>query len=308
MTTAGRYRSTWRQLQNNGYTYQSKLYDTAISGTSVLCAACHSDNALALPGITGIKSLTADMHTAARTAAPGSRTGQTLDVNSETSDQNSCYLCHPGPTTLCKRGAMSTQLCADCHGNLSTVGKSTRTGWLDVPSCQMCHNNSLRYTTTFTSNGTWRQTNDTTFATNPNGRWPARACTVTARVTARCTAPACHGSPHAEFPTLQANDNVYSKSLQGHTGKIAECSVCHTAVPTTANGGPHNMHNLGQKWVNGHPDLVEKVGVAELRLLSRRELPWQLPVQDVDGAIAECRRVRPEELQGWRCRELLRLP
>jgi hypothetical protein len=35
-----------------------------------------------------------------------------------------------------------------------------------------------------------------------------------------------------------------------------------TNVPTTANGGPHKMHNIGQSWVNGHGDRVEQVGTA----------------------------------------------
>ena len=49
---------------------------------------------------------------------------------------------------------------------------------------------------------------------------------------------------HAEYPTLQANDNLYSQQLQGHTGQIADCAVCHTDVSTAANGAPHNMHNI----------------------------------------------------------------
>jgi len=254
------------QLRSNGYVYQSKLYDTAISGTPILCAACHADNALSLAGINGIKPLTNDMHKLHGPQVLLS-TGKSLDVNSSTSDLNSCYLCHPGPKTLCKRGAMSTQLCSACHGNLTTVAASTlggsqRTGWLVEPACQMCHNSSQRYTTTFNAPNHWRTTTDTTFATNPNRpvagtqlyRYSAGHGTV------YCSA--CHGSPHAEFPTLRANDNVYSQSLQGHTGKIAECSVCHTKVPTTANGGPHNMHTIGQQWVSGHPGLVERVGKA----------------------------------------------
>ena len=99
------------QLQSNGYTYQPKLYDTAVSGTPILCAACHSDNALGLAGISGIKSLTADVHTLHGTQLLLS-TGKTLDVNSASSDLNSCYLCHPGPQTRCKRGAMNPQLCS----------------------------------------------------------------------------------------------------------------------------------------------------------------------------------------------------
>ena len=249
------------QLQRNGYNYQPKLYDTALSGTPVLCAACHGDNALSLPGITGIKPLTADMHTLHGPQILLS-TGKSLDVNSGTSDLNSCYLCHPGTKTLCKRGAMNTQLCSACHGNLTLVGASTRTGWLDEPACQMCHNTGQRYTTTFDAPGHWRAATDTTFATNPNRPIAGKQLYRYSSGHGTLYCSGCHGSPHAEFPTLQANDNVYSQALQGHTGKIAECAVCHTAVPTTANGGPHNMHTVGQQWVDGHHDYVETVGLA----------------------------------------------
>jgi len=51
---------------------------------------------------------------------------------------------------------------------------------------------------------------------------------------------------------LQANDNVYSTSLQGHAGKIVECTVCHRSAPTTLNGGPHGMHNIDEGWVSQH--------------------------------------------------------
>lgn len=50
------------QLAKNGYTYQSSLYQTAVSGTPVLCAACHSDNALSASGLSGIGSLSKDVH------------------------------------------------------------------------------------------------------------------------------------------------------------------------------------------------------------------------------------------------------
>jgi hypothetical protein len=72
---------------------------------------------------------------------------------------------------------------------------------------------------------------------------------------------ACYGSPHAEYPTLQANDNLYSQQLQGYTGQITDCAVCHTNVPTTANGGPHNLHDIGQSWANGHGARVEQDGI-----------------------------------------------
>jgi hypothetical protein len=57
----------------------------------------------------------------------------------------------------------------------------------------------------------------------------------------------CHGSTHAEWPTANpnANDNVPASQLQGHSGYIAECTVCHEpndeSLPL-GNNGPHGMH------------------------------------------------------------------
>ena len=65
---------------------------------------------------------------------------------------------------------------------------------------------------------------------------------------------ACHGSTHAEFPSIDANDNVTSIQHQGHIGPMAECDACHNTQPSTANGGPHGMHPLGQTWVSRHQD------------------------------------------------------
>ena len=60
---------------------------------------------------------------------------------------------------------------------------------------------------------------------------------------------ACHGSTHAEWPSSNpnANDNIPASQLQGHSGYIAECQVCHE--PTDAslplgNNGPHGMHAI----------------------------------------------------------------
>lgn len=248
------------QLQASGYVYKSTLYQTASSGTTVLCAACHGDNALGVAGISPIAPLSSDMHSMHGPQILVSN-GETLDFNSTTSDLNSCYLCHPGPVTQCKRGAMNTQLCSDCHGDLSQVGDPTRDPWFIEPACQMCHNTSQRYTSTFDTNGQWRQTTDTTFATNNNvpitGANLFRYSTGHGKVF--CSA--CHGSTHAEFPSLQANDNVYPIALQGYAARVTECTVCHTtALTATANGGPHGIHKVGQSWVNAHGNYVEGNG------------------------------------------------
>ena len=240
------------QLQAEGYNYQSSLYQTAVGGQPVLCAACHSDNALGAPGLAGIGAEASDMHTLHGPQILQAN-GQTLDQNSLADDNKSCYLCHPGPVTQCKRGAMNKTLCSSCHGTLTFAGNPSRNPWIIEPSCQLCHQNSQRYTTTF-DNGQWRAVTDETFATNPNV--PVAGADLyrfsSGHGTVFCSA--CHGSPHAEYPTLQANDSVYPQKLQGYVAKITECSVCHTNVPTTGNGGPHGIHTIGQPWVDGHQD------------------------------------------------------
>jgi hypothetical protein len=60
---------------------------------------------------------------------------------------------------------------------------------------------------------------------------------------------ACHGSTHAEWPNANpnANDNLMATQLQGHSGTIVECSVCHTNEWDNAATllGPHGLHPVG---------------------------------------------------------------
>jgi len=241
-------------LQQNGWVYQNTLYQTAKAGTPVLCAACHATNALGLAGVPGVKALTASTH-ALHGMQINYDNGITLD--NQTDPANSCYLCHPGKVTKCQRGAMNKVACFDCHGNLTRVGQLNRDGWLDEPACQMCHNTSQRYLTTFDQNGQWRQTSDTTFATNPNQPLQGKSLYRFSSGHGNVYCSGCHGSQHAEYPTLQANDNVYSQLIQTYTGKLTECSICHTKVPVTNNQGPHAMHTIGQGWVSGHEQYAE---------------------------------------------------
>jgi cytochrome c553 len=61
---------------------------------------------------------------------------------------------------------------------------------------------------------------------------------------------ACHGATHGIWPNKNpdANDNVAAMQLQGHTGTIAECSVCHGTAMDSRNtiDGPHGMHPIGE--------------------------------------------------------------
>jgi hypothetical protein len=242
------------QLKAAGWNYQSTLYSTATSGTPVLCAACHSDNALSLPGIAGVGSVSGDMH---KLHGPQINPATSISLDQSTGDLGSCYLCHPGPSTQCKRGAMNPRLCRDCHGSVSRVGIATRNPWLVEPSCQMCHHSSLRLTSAFDASGKWIQTTDKSFATNDNAPIAGSNLYRFSKGHGGVYCSACHNSPHAEFPSLQRNDNIYSIELQNHAGKITECGVCHTNAPVTPNKGPHAIHNIGQSWVNRHGDFAD---------------------------------------------------
>ena len=247
-------------LQTAGYSYQSTLYQTAKSGTPILCAACHATNALGAAGIAGVNPLTMDIH-ALHGPVLNPSTGTSLD--NATTPFASCYLCHPGAQTKCQRGAMNKTACFDCHGNLTKVGSAARQGWLDLPACQMCHNSGLRYPTTFDSNGNWRSPAEATFATNPNKPVSGKNLYRFSTGHGSLYCSGCHGSQHAEYPTLQPNDNLYSSNLQGYSGKVVECTVCHTSMPGTPNGGPHGMHMIGQSWVDQHPDYAENSGYTQ---------------------------------------------
>ena len=42
----------------------------------------------------------------------------------------------------------------------------------------------------------------------------------------------CHGSPHAILPTENARDNVQNIALQGFSGTLRKCEVCHGYIPS----------------------------------------------------------------------------
>jgi hypothetical protein len=137
------------------------------------------------------------------------------------------------------------------------------------PSCQSCHTGTathnhgqLRYRSVFTASGSVRTAVDQTFATNPDTPGAGLSLYRFSKGHGGLQCEACHGSTHAEFPSLHANDNLRNVQLQGHAGVLAECTACHVAMPNTVNGGPHGMHPTGQDWVNQHGDRFEHGGAA----------------------------------------------
>ncbi len=250
--------------------YNATGLEATTAAKPILCAACHGSNALGLAGVSGIPPLTTAMHSR-HAAVVDPATSQTMDSGTT---RESCYRCHPGPNTQCVRGAMATLKtagganaieCQSCHGPMSNVARTGRTGWLDEPACQSCHTGTasqnsgqIAYTSVFSTGVTVRVAADQTFATNADTPAAGLSLYRFSKGHGGLQCEACHGSTHAEYITAVANDNVQSTNLQGHAGMLAECSACHGAsVPTTTNGGPHGLHPIGSSWVSRHPDVAE---------------------------------------------------
>jgi hypothetical protein len=163
----------------------------------VLCASCHASNALGLPGQPGNANLSSAMHT-----AHASRMGVFPP-------QDVCYACHPGFRTQCQRDVHIANgvTCTTCHGDMLAVGNPARQPWLDEPRCGNCH----------TRTGFEFEQPDTLYR-NAVGHKGVHCA-------------ACHGSPHAITPTTTAIDNIQANVLQGHSGVINDCRVCHISTP-----------------------------------------------------------------------------
>jgi hypothetical protein len=170
----------------------------------VLCASCHSDNALAMPPVGQVKSLSNAMHL-------HHNSGNAPDITYGTAG---CYSCHPGESTQCLRDTMSQHYslnCTDCHnpaGNdvlepMIAVGQNPQP-WLNEPQCSACHGSAYA-----TDQPLYQQ------STGHGGLY--------------CSA--CHDSPHAFAPSREANDALKFIQLQGHTGTLSDCTVCHLSKP-----------------------------------------------------------------------------
>jgi hypothetical protein len=250
------------------------LYATVVqNGRPILCAQCHASEALGTGGYPSVPPLTTSVHSAHKNVTNPAN-GLPMD---SVANRSACYQCHPGAVTRCLRGAMGSSVAADgslaiqrqsCHGTMSQVGASTRTGWLDEPNCQNCHtgnavtnNGQIRYTSSIDpATGALRvpvaNTSATTFATNADTPLTGKSLYRFSSGHGGLQCSACHGSTHAEFPSAYRNDNIQSANLQGHAGMLVDCTACHATMPSTVTGGPHGMHPISQAWINGHHDSI----------------------------------------------------
>jgi hypothetical protein len=163
----------------------------------VLCANCHADNALGLPGQPSVPNLSAAMHTA---HAPRMGDIQLGEV---------CYACHPGVRTQCQRDVHFARglTCTYCHGDMAAVGNPSRNPWVDEPRCGGCHSRP----------GFQFEQAGTLFRESVGHK------------NVRCTT--CHNSPHAITPTVTEVDNLQATTIQGYPGVINNCVVCHSQGP-----------------------------------------------------------------------------
>jgi len=171
---------------------------SAAESKPVLCASCHPSPAL------GINT------------GPQMYLSRALHGSHATRGA-SCYDCHPGATTRCNRSLAHTTdngNCETCHGDMANVASSIASGripWASEPACSTCHTGVTGVTT------------GTALYRNSQGH-------------GNVYCSACHGSPHAMYPSREASDNYQSKQYQGFTStikSIGSCGVCHD----TSRGG-----------------------------------------------------------------------
>jgi hypothetical protein len=161
-----------------------------------------------------------------------------------------------------------------------------RVPWATMPACQSCHTgdamNNLgqtdanvvkagdgirllqAYRTNDTADATPIVASNKRFAENDaNGN---RVLYRFSKGHSGLFCEACHGSTHAEWPVQPesgnyiANDNMAAIQLQGHAGKIIECTTCHTGSLPNTLGGPHGLHPVGATGFanGGHENLAKQ--------------------------------------------------
>lgn len=184
-------------------THDEEIGTSNVTQKPVLCAKCHGSPVLgsAGPGTSG-KYLSQAIHGFHSTKGA------------------SCYDCHPGVSTQCSRSLahMGTNdgNCITCHGDMSNVAStinSGRTPWVTEPKCITCH-----------SGIDGVETNDLLYRNS------------TGHGNLYCSA--CHGSPHAMYPSREAKDNYQPKQYMGNKIKtMGSCGVCHDNSRGEGSGG-----------------------------------------------------------------------
>jgi hypothetical protein len=272
----------------------------------VLCAGCHYSAALDLAGTgpsgaqVGKSTMSSAMHAyhsdkmLNAAGVPYADRWVQQGGTPPSPQTQSCYLCHPGKSTQCLRGAMTNAVtCQNCHGGMSAVGGTTvlaaggsidgsndgksRRPWMDLPRCQSCHTgdaashltlsdaslmatDGIRAMLAFNSSdaaASPRTATGSRFAENANTLYRY------SKGHGGVACEGCHNSTHAIWPNPDAshNDNVAAQQAQGHAGTITECTSCHGAGTLALSlNGPHGMHVVADsRWRSGgHGSLAKQ--------------------------------------------------
>ena len=184
----------------------------------VVCAECHSSNAIGAQGDAGLPSLSNAIHF--------------RHAGIVTQDMNGCYSCHPGPQTKFLRDVMLQKkglTCNNCHGTMSTVAQNP-SPWLNEPRCDSaaCHGSAFAQ--------------DQPLYRNSKGHGAVYCA-------------GCHDSAHAIAPSREPNDRIKFVNLQGYPQTLGKCTVCHSSWPTTP--GPHGILRAGRPLPAGIPLLLD---------------------------------------------------
>ena len=231
-----------------------------VNSQPVLCASCHYSPALDLGGTGPVGPQLTNKY-----LSPAVHGYHASRILTPPASGNICFYCHPGEKTNCARGAMETAGldCLNCHGNLYAVGQAGRQPWSDLPRCESCHTgdavsnigNQIIGRTTYTDSPSVA-----TFIIATNKRFAEQTGTLYRNSKGHngVACESCHGSPHAIWPTREANDNFAATTIQGHDGMIVECTACHGTGLSLTLDGPHGMHNVNsQSWVDEHKEFFE---------------------------------------------------
>lgn len=241
-----------------------------IANKPILCAQCHGDPALGAtgPGVAGYFSQRIhEKHAFIDEAIPG---------------MGGCYKCHPGQRARCLRGTMNSDfgmICQDCHGDMAQVADSIDGGrlpWVNEPACRSCH-------------------------TSTYGE-PVGQLFKVSRGHGGVFCEGCHNSTHAEFPSREPRDNQVMIDLQGQSGTLTDCRVCHGIVP--AGPGPHGVVATGvvenellggTESLDVWPSPLSVGATCSIRLSETSGLAGRLLVFDVRGRTIRLLEVRRDK-------------
>ncbi len=208
--------------------------------------ACHASNALGTTGAAGIPPLTQAMHAGhAQRHRPGHRhhprrlgqQRQLLPVPPWQADQmparrDGTHLRPPSASRSCPARA-ATAAWRRSAPPAAPAGSTNPTARAATPAPTPTTPAMLRFTASFLPDGSVREPADDRFATKPDSPAPGVSLFRFSHGHGGLTCSACHGSPHAVYPTCERNDNLQSLDLRGTSEPSATAAPATRTTPPT---------------------------------------------------------------------------